>query len=340
MKNMTIKPTPKRVFIFTKEEFHALDMHRFQQEVEEIRNLPRHQKRGLMGRYIWYPKVLSGRVSYAKILADTKMRNFITTVSAIFPEWQFYMHPKNTFAPVQLFAQLEEMLVVEGPNAMTSRMAAPRANILTLLMDALVAARATASACGASSEKFAQQVSDVFGIAGFELATHDDALVPDTRRPQRKILLSANDLGEPGIQKVRSTFAKVAVEKCRAVFGFEMMVDESEGLPVLYYDSLVRFFQRVFQEIPESIYYLRPCDEGLVGVINCALQLQSLSDQGDDLKWRLSVTPEQVFMLVMQHYKILRQLDQAHGFTKADTLDHLEKTFAGFQLKLCPPLKP
>lgn len=337
---MTIIPKPRHAFIFTEAEYLTLDMKRFQRDLAEIRALPDSEKRKLMGRFIWYPKVLCGTVSYATILADPQMRKFILTATALFPEWLFYLHPKNLFSPVQVFSQLDELLVMEGPAAAASRITAPRAKILTLFLDALVAARETASGCNASGQKFAQQVSDVFGIGGFELATHDDSLVPDLRRPRRKILLAASDLGEPGIEKVRACFAKVDASKSRATFGFELVINEHEELPILYHDSIVRFFHRVYHEIPESFYFLRACEEGLVGVVNCALQLRSLPQKPEDYQWRLSVTPEDVFMLIIQSYPALRSLDRENGFSKADTLDHLGKVFSGFQLKFCPQLQP
>lgn len=336
---MTIKPKPRRVFIFTKEEFDTLDMKRFREEVAEISALPTDEKRKLMGRCIWYPQVLAGPVSYATILADGKMRHFIRTVSEIFPEWFFFMHPRNIFAPIQVFAQLEELLVVDEPMAEKSRISAPRPNILTLLLDAMAVAQKTAVSCGASPEKFNQHVADVFGLARFDLATREESLVPDWRRPQRKILLTVSDLGESGIQKVRTSFTKVDVSKSRAVFGFEMIINEDDDLPIIYYDTLVRFFRRVYFEIPECVFYLRANDEGLVGILNCALQLRSISGKEDEYQWSLMATPEDVFMLVMKHYETLRKMDRENGFNATDTIAHLESIFAGFQLRFCPNIK-
>ncbi len=336
---MTIKPIPKRTFIFTKEEFANMEMQRFRDEVAELRALPANDKNKLLGRYIIYPRVLTGTLSYTEILADVRMRDFMQKVNEIFPEWFFFFHAGNQFSPVHLYAQLDKLTIIEGPPAIRSRIVSSRADVLLVLLDAYAAARAVVDECKTRQQAFMTQVRRAFSVANFELSVMDDRLIPDQRKSRRIIVLCEADLEGKGLEKIRQLFAKADPKRDRAAFGFEILPDSEGQTPILYCDSITRFLRKVWIEVPESIYFLRANAPGVLSAVGSALQLQELRNDPENLQWHLMVSPDDVIQIVLKNYQTLRQLDTQSGVAPEETISHLESIFAAFGIRFCPTKK-
>lgn len=334
---MTIKPTPKRTFIFTEEEFTTMNMQRFQQEVATIRALPANEKNKLLGRYIIYPQVLTGELSYTKILADAQMRKFMKVVNAIFPEWLFYLHATNQFSPVHLYSQLSSLTIVEGSPVGRNRIVSLRTEILLVLLDAYASASLVADECETQQKKFMTHIRRTFSIANFELSFMTDYLIPDQRKPRRIIVISEDDLEGKGIDKVRQIFSRADLKRDRAAFGLAMLPDIEGELPVFYHDNVTRFLAKIWIEVPESIYFLRANAPGLLSVITSALQLKALRDDSCTLQQYLAVGQDDVVRAVLKNFCRLRQMDIQAEVSQDSTIAHLEDIFAGFGISFCTP---
>lgn len=311
-------------------------MQRFRDEVAELRALPVSEKNKLLGRYIIYPRVLTGTLNYTQILSDGRMREFIKAVSSIFPEWFFYFHATNQFSPVHLYAQLNNLTIIEGPPAIRSRIVSSRAAVMLMLLDAYAAARVVADECRTRETAFMTQVRRTFAVANFELCATDDRLIPDQRKSRKVILISEAELEEQGVVKVRQIFAKADLKRDRGAFGFAMLPDIEGETPILYYDSITRFLRRVWLEIPEAAFFLRANAAGALSAIGSALELRELQNSPDNLQWHLIVSADDVIQVVLKNYRTLRRLDGQAGVAPEETISHLESIFAAFGLLFCP----